>query len=138
MMKYIRTAPLLLLLISVGILLTLIGVAGKDTIYKEQENFYSFTKFLAILHELSKCRGYRILSSSPSMKANTFGGNRKVQAVQEFIEENRDKSKQETQEKTPIEKIKKFIFIFIIILITAFFGFALVFILQGNHRRKKE
>lgn len=59
-----------------------------DTIYKEQENFYSFTKFLAILHELSKCRGYRILSSSPSMKANTFGGNRKVQAVQEFIEEN--------------------------------------------------
>ena len=45
---------------------------------------------------------------------------------------------QETQEKTPIEKIKKFIFIFIIILITAFFGFALVFILQGNHRRKKE
>ena len=58
--------------------------------------------------------------------------------LQEFIEENRDKSKQETQEKTPIEKIKKFIFIFIIILITAFFGFALVFILQGNHRRKKE
>lgn len=58
--------------------------------------------------------------------------------LQEFVEENRDKSKHETQEKTPIEKLKKFIFIFIIILITAFFGFALVFILQGNHRRKKE
>lgn len=59
-----------------------------DSLYREQESFYSFTKFLAILHELSKCKGYRILSSSESMRANTHGGNKKVQAVQEFIEEN--------------------------------------------------
>lgn len=37
MMKYIRTAPFLLLLISTGILFTVLGIAGKDSIYAYQE-----------------------------------------------------------------------------------------------------
>ena len=37
MMKYMKTAPLLLLLVSTGILFTVIGIAGKDTIYAGQE-----------------------------------------------------------------------------------------------------
>lgn len=37
MMKYIKKAPFFLLLVSTGVLFTVIGVAGKDTIYAAQE-----------------------------------------------------------------------------------------------------
>ena len=58
--------------------------------------------------------------------------------LQKFIAENRDKIKNDTHEKTTKEKIETLIFILVIILVTAFFGFALVFIIQRNHKRKKE
>lgn len=58
--------------------------------------------------------------------------------LEAFVAEERDKNKSDVSESSEKDKLKKLIFILIIITVSALLGFALVLILQRNSRRKRE
>ena len=59
-----------------------------DTLSSEKDGFYSVLKFFSILHELSLCEDYKVLSSSEFAKIETHSDSRRVQQVQAFINDN--------------------------------------------------
>lgn len=59
-----------------------------DTLSLEEDSFYAVMKFFTILYELSKCEGARTLSSSPFARIGTYSDSRRVQAIQQYINEN--------------------------------------------------
>lgn len=56
-----------------------------DTLPSESQGFYAVIKFLTILHELSLCDDVRTLSSSSFAKIGVRSDSRRVQKVQEYI-----------------------------------------------------
>lgn len=56
-----------------------------DTLSSEKEGFYAVVKFLSILYELSLCEEARTLSSSSFAKIEVQADSRRVQKVQEYI-----------------------------------------------------
>jgi AraC-like DNA-binding protein len=58
-----------------------------DTLASEQQGFYAVIKFLTILHELSLCEEVRTLSSSSFVKIDIRSDSRRVQKIQEYINE---------------------------------------------------
>ncbi|KAA6336980.1 HTH-type transcriptional activator Btr [termite gut metagenome] len=58
-----------------------------DKLASEQQGFYAVIKFLTILHELSLCEEVRTLSSSSFAKIDVRSDSRRVQKVQEYINE---------------------------------------------------
>ncbi|MDR2843165.1 MAG: AraC family transcriptional regulator [Candidatus Symbiothrix sp.] len=58
-----------------------------DKLASEQQGFYAVIKFLTILHELSLCEEARTLSSSSFAKINICSDSRRVQKIQEYINE---------------------------------------------------
>lgn len=59
-----------------------------DTLASEKEGFYAVTKFLTVLYELSLCEDARTLASSSFAKMGAHSDSRRVQKVQEYINEN--------------------------------------------------
>lgn len=58
-----------------------------DTLASEKEGFYAVVKFLTVLYELSLCEEARTLSSSSFAKIGVHSDSRRVQKVQEYINE---------------------------------------------------
>ncbi|KAA6321697.1 HTH-type transcriptional activator Btr [termite gut metagenome] len=58
-----------------------------DTLASEQQGFYAVIKFLTILYELSLCEEVRTLSSSSFAKIDIHSDSRRVQKVQEYVNE---------------------------------------------------
>lgn len=58
-----------------------------DKLASEQQGFYAVIKFLTILHELSLCEEVHTLSSSSFAKIDVRSDSRRVQKVQEYINE---------------------------------------------------
>jgi AraC-like DNA-binding protein len=58
-----------------------------DKLASEQQGFYAVIKFLTILYELSLCEDVRTLSSSSFAKIDIRSDSRRVQKVQEYINE---------------------------------------------------
>lgn len=58
-----------------------------DTLASESEGFYSVIKFLTILYELSLCNDTRTLASSSFAKMGIHSDSRRVQKVQDYINE---------------------------------------------------
>lgn len=56
-----------------------------DTLASEKQGFYASIKFLTILYELSLCDNVRTLSSSSFAKIGVKSDSRRVQKVQEYI-----------------------------------------------------
>lgn len=56
-----------------------------DTLASEKEGFYAVIKFLTILYELSLCDDARTLSSSSFAKIGVHSDSRRVQKVQDYI-----------------------------------------------------
>ncbi len=54
----------------------------------EEDSFYAVMKFFTILYELSKCEGARQLSSSPFARVESHSDSRRVQKIQQYINEN--------------------------------------------------
>jgi AraC-like DNA-binding protein len=59
-----------------------------DTLSYEQDSFYAVMKFFTILYELSRVEGARTLSSSPFAKVETHSESRRVQTIQQYINDN--------------------------------------------------
>lgn len=59
-----------------------------DSLSMEQDSFYAVIKFFTILYELSKCKEAKTLSSSPFAKIDTHSESRRVQNIQQYINEN--------------------------------------------------
>jgi len=58
-----------------------------DTLASEKEGFYAVIKFMTILYELSLCDNARTLSSSSFAKIGVHSDSRRVQKVQDYINE---------------------------------------------------
>lgn len=58
-----------------------------DTLASEKEGFYAVIKFMTILYELSLCDDARTLSSSSFAKIGVHSDSRRVQKVQDYINE---------------------------------------------------
>lgn len=58
-----------------------------DTLASEKEGFYATIKFLTIMYELSLCKNPRTLSSSSFAKVMVSSDSRRVQKVQDYINE---------------------------------------------------
>lgn len=58
-----------------------------DKLASEEQGFYAVIKFLSILYELSLCSEARILSSSSFAKIGITSDSRRVQKVQDYINE---------------------------------------------------
>ena len=56
-----------------------------DSLLKGEPGFYQFVKFLTILYELSICDDARTLSSSSFARSKTVSDSRRVQKVEEYI-----------------------------------------------------
>ena len=56
-----------------------------DTLATEKEGFYAVIKFMTILYELSLCDDARTLSSSSFAKIGMHSDSRRVQKVQDYI-----------------------------------------------------
>ena len=54
----------------------------------EQDSFYAVMKFFTILYELSRCEGARSLSSSPFARVETHSDSRRIQMIQQYINQN--------------------------------------------------
>ena len=54
----------------------------------EEDSFYAVMKFFTILYELSKCEGAKTLSSSPFARIESHSDSRRVQKIQQYINEN--------------------------------------------------
>ena len=59
-----------------------------DSLSMEQDSFYAVMKFFTILYELSKCKEAKTLSSSPFARIDTHSESRRVQNIQQYINEN--------------------------------------------------
>jgi AraC-like DNA-binding protein len=59
-----------------------------DTLSYEEDSFYAVMKFFTILYELSKCEGAKTLSSSPFARIETHSDSRRVQMIQQYINDN--------------------------------------------------
>ena len=59
-----------------------------DSLSMEQDPFYAVMKFFTILYELSKSKDARTLSSSPFARIDTHSESRRVQNIQQYINEN--------------------------------------------------
>ena len=59
-----------------------------DSLSMEQDSFYAVMKFFTILYELSKCKEGKTLSSSPFARIDTHSESRRVQNIQQYINEN--------------------------------------------------
>ena len=59
-----------------------------DSLSMEQDSFYAVMKFFTILYELSKCKEAKTLSSSPFARIDTHSESRRVQKIQQYINEN--------------------------------------------------
>lgn len=59
-----------------------------DSLSMEQDSFYAVMKFFTILYELSKCKEAKTLSSSPFARIETHSESRRVQNIQQYINEN--------------------------------------------------
>jgi len=59
-----------------------------STLSYEEDSFYAVMKFFTILYELSKCEGARQLSSSPFARIESHSDSRRVQKIQQYINEN--------------------------------------------------
>ena len=59
-----------------------------DTLSYEQDSFYAVMKFFTILYELSRVEGARTLSSSPFARVETHSESRRVQTIQQYINDN--------------------------------------------------
>lgn len=58
-----------------------------DALASENEGFHSFVKLLTILHELSLCDNYKILSSSSFANTDNTSDSRRIMKVYEYINE---------------------------------------------------
>ncbi len=54
----------------------------------EQDSFYAVMKFFTILYELSRCERARSLSSSPFARVETHSDSRRIQMIQQYINQN--------------------------------------------------
>ncbi len=59
-----------------------------DTLSYEQDSFYAVMKFFTILYELSRVEGARTLSSSSFARIETHSESRRVQKIQQYINDN--------------------------------------------------
>lgn len=56
-----------------------------NSLTQETDHFYAFTKFLAVLYELSRCDGARTLATSSYAKVEEASDSRRVQKVKSYI-----------------------------------------------------
>lgn len=59
-----------------------------DTLSLEEDSFYAVMKFFTILYELSKADGAKTLSSSPFARVENYSDSRRIQLIQQYINEN--------------------------------------------------
>ena len=59
-----------------------------DSLSMEQDPFYAVMKFFTILYELSQSKETKTLSSSPFARIETHSESRRVQNIQQYINEN--------------------------------------------------
>ena len=59
-----------------------------DSLSYEEDSFYAVMKFFTLLYELSRCEGARTLSSSPFARVETHSESKRVQIIQQYINEN--------------------------------------------------
>ena len=59
-----------------------------DSLSMEQDPFYAVMKFFTILYELSQSKEAKTLSSSPFARIETHSESRRVQTIQQYINEN--------------------------------------------------
>lgn len=58
-----------------------------DRLASEEQGFYAVINLLVILYELSQCEGTRTLSSSSFAKISVYSDSRRVQKVQDYIDQ---------------------------------------------------